>query len=352
VGRAALTQALEWVDGAFAHDPGDVRSWPTLEPLAPHVLAVTLQADAVSISEPTARLMDQLGQLLQAKVLYAGAEPLADRALAIAEASYGPEHPSVSIYLNNLAQLLKATNRLGKAEELMRRALVIDETSFGPQDPRVAMDLNNLARLLQDTNRLGEAEELMRRAFAIDEATFGPEHPNVAMSLNNLAGLLKVTNRLGEAEPLMRLVVSIWEKIERDTGYLHPNYATSLNNLAGLLHAGRPGEAEELMHRALAIAEASYGPDHPRVAICLNNLAQLLQSTNRLREAEPLSRRQLKIFLEFTRHTGHEHPHLRAVIQNHAGLLGAMGKTEQEVAAEIEKLAREVGLEIKIKRPA
>jgi len=64
------------------------------------------------------------------------------------------------------------------------------------------------------------------------------------------------------------------------------------------------------MQRALAIDEASLGKDHPDVAIDLNNLAQLYQATNRLEEAEPLIERQLVIFLQFTRQTGHPHPHL------------------------------------------
>ena len=102
------------------------------------------------------------------------------RALAIDEASFGPDHPNVAIDLNNLAQLLQATNRLAEAEPLMRRALAIDEASFGPDHPNVAIRLNNLAQLLQATNRLAEAEPLMRRALAIDEASFGPDHPNVA----------------------------------------------------------------------------------------------------------------------------------------------------------------------------
>ena len=102
------------------------------------------------------------------------------RALAIDEASFGPDHPNVATRLNNLAQLLQATNRLAEAEPLMRRALAIDEASFGPDHPNVASDLNNLAQLLQATNRLREAEPLMRRALAIDEASFGAEHPNVA----------------------------------------------------------------------------------------------------------------------------------------------------------------------------
>ena len=85
---------------------------------------------------------------------------------------------------------MQATNRLGEAEPLMRRALAIDEASYGPDHPDVAIDLNNLAQLLQATNRLGEAEPLMRRALAIDEASYGPDHPNVAIDLNNLASLL------------------------------------------------------------------------------------------------------------------------------------------------------------------
>ena len=59
----------------------------------------------------------------------------------------------------------------------MRRALAIDEASYGPDHPNVAIDLNNLASLLWATNRLGEAEPLMRRALAIDEASYGPDHP-------------------------------------------------------------------------------------------------------------------------------------------------------------------------------
>jgi hypothetical protein len=99
------------------------------------------------------------------------------------------------------------------------------------------------------------------------------------------------------------------------------------------------------MRRALAIDEASYGPDHPSVAIHLNNLALLLRATKRLGEAEPLSRRQLAIFLAFQRDTGHAHPHRDVATANYAGLLGAMGKTKAEIVAALQTLVREVGLE-------
>jgi len=286
--------------------------------------------------------LSNLAALLQATNRLGEAEPLMRRALAIQEASYGPEHPAVATALNNLAQLLQATNRLAEAEPLMRRALTMDEASYGPEHPRVAIRLNSLAGLLWATNRLAEAEQLLRRALAMDEASYGPEHPKVAIRLNNLAGLLQATDRLAEAEPLMRRSLTI---VEASYGPKHPVVARHLSNLAWLLRAtNRLGEAEPLMRRALALDEATYGPEHPSVARDLNNLAQLLQATDRLAEAEPLGRRVLEIFLNFTRATGHEHPHLRAAIGNYARLLEAMGRSEAEALAQLNAVAAPFGM--------
>ena len=148
-----LEPALRWLDAAFVKDPEDVRSWPVHDPLAAHAQAVADFADGAGLADPTARLMNQLGILLLSKAAYAEAEPLLRRSLAIDEAAYGPEHPTVATALNNLAQLLKATNRLAEAEPLMRRTLAIDEAAYGPDHPDVARDLNNLAGLLKATNR-------------------------------------------------------------------------------------------------------------------------------------------------------------------------------------------------------
>jgi tetratricopeptide (TPR) repeat protein len=378
--QSSLDEALGWISAAFTGDPQDVRNWPTLDPLVPHVRTVTAHADAAGIPEPTARLMNQLGLLLEVKALHAEAEPLLRRAVAIKERILGPDHPNVAACIGNLAHLLHATNRLDEAEPLMQRALAIDENNDGPDHANVAIRLNNLASLLQDTNRLDEAEPLMRRALAIDEKSFGPNHPDVAIDLNNLAQLLHDTNRLDEAEPLMRRALAIDENsFESD----HPRFATGLSNLATLLHAtNRLVEAEPLMRRALGIDERSYGPDHPTVARDLNNLAQmllasnrlveaeplmrralviderslgpdhpnvardlnnlagLLQLSNRLVEAEPLMRRHVAIFVEFTRRTGHLHPHLRDAFVNYDRLLASMGKSQAEIDAACAALRR------------
>jgi tetratricopeptide (TPR) repeat protein len=288
----ALREALGWVNKALAGEPSDVRTWPVINPLAPHALAVAQKADAACIAEPTGRVLIYLGGLSRAKARYAEAEPLLRRALVVNEKSLGPDHPTLASRLNNLANLLHDTNRLAEAERLYRRALKIEE-SQGPDHPTLATRLNNLATLLNDTNRLTEAESLYRRALAIWEVCYGPDHPSVAIGLNNVAQVLDGNNRCVEAEPLFRRALKI---DEASYGPDHPAVASRLNNLAALLHrTDRVAEAERLYRRALAIYEASYGPDHPTVAKNLNNLAGLLQVTNRLAEAEQLYRRALAI---------------------------------------------------------
>jgi hypothetical protein len=92
------------------------------------------------------------------------------------------------------------------------------------------------------------------------------------------------------------------------------------------------------MRRALAIDERSFGNDHPEVATDLNNLASLLQATNRLAEAEPLMRRALLIRIEFTRLTGHKHPHLDTARANYRELLAALGETPDQIEQRLREL--------------
>ena len=196
--RRMLKEALDWVNEAFTGDPEDVQTWPVLDPLSLHALTLVHCGDEAGIAEPTARLYDELGLLFKEKARYAEAEALFRRALAIREARYGPNDPSVATPLNNLAELLRVTNRLAEAESLLRRALAIGE-AIAPNDPAVALYLNNLALVLMTTSRAAEAEPLMLRALAIREASYGPNHPNVATALINLALLFHATNRLAEA---------------------------------------------------------------------------------------------------------------------------------------------------------
>jgi tetratricopeptide (TPR) repeat protein len=150
------------------------------------------------------------------------------------------------------------------------------------------------------------------------------------------------TKRMTESEPLLRQALAI---AQASHGPDHPNVGICLDNLAELLRTtNRLTEAEPLYRRSLAIDEASYGPDHSNVAVSLNNLALLLHATNRLTEAEPLCRRALEILIRFNCTTGHEHPRYRMFINNYTGLLAAMGQTPEQIHARLDEIGRPFGV--------
>jgi len=96
--------------------------------------------------------------------------------------------------MSDLGLFLKTKCVFAEADPLFRRALAIDEAAYGATHPSVATRLNNLASLLRDTNRLGEAEPLFRRMVSIlkhfNDST-GHEHPHWRAALANYIGLLQ-----------------------------------------------------------------------------------------------------------------------------------------------------------------
>ena len=103
-----------------------------------------------------------------------------------------PRHIKSQCTRRYLARVRKMCKRRRETVALLRRAMVIDEQSYGAEHPTVAIDLNNLAQLLQATNRLAWAEPLMRRCVAIFD-TFktgtGYEHPDAHSARSNLANI-------------------------------------------------------------------------------------------------------------------------------------------------------------------
>ncbi len=218
---------------------GAPQDWPRWAVLLPHALAATNHLDPVpspqmAAGDDAAWLLDRAATYLQVHARLQEARPLAERALAITEAAYGPHHPDVGTNLSNLAHILRRLGLAQEARPLAERALAITEAAYGPHHPDVGTGLSNLALILRRLGLPQEARPLAERAVGITEAAYGPDHPAVAIRLSNLATILQ---DLGLAQ-----------------------------------------EARPLAERAAAITEAAYGPDHPTVAADLNNLTLILRS--------------------------------------------------------------------------
>jgi tetratricopeptide (TPR) repeat protein len=177
--------------------------------LHPHLQAVTEDARLREDAQ-AARLETMLGHSLRQLSDYAGAQAVYERALALHEQLFGPDHLAVAGSLNNLAVLYHAQERYAEAEPLYQRALATRERVLGPEHPDVATSCNNLAELYRAQGRYGEAEPLYQRALALRERILGPNHPDTATVRENYAILLRHRPREAVPSPSLGQRIRAW----------------------------------------------------------------------------------------------------------------------------------------------
>jgi len=313
--------ALRLVNKALPSESDDVRNWPIMSELLPHAQAAVNHTEALEIApKETQYILNQMGLFLYKCAQFAEANIHFNRALAIGEAAYGPEHPQVAISINNLGGVLKDLGDLQGAKKNYERALAIDETAYGPDHPDVAIDVNNLGSVLQALGDLQGAKKNYERALAIDKTAYGPDHPTVAIRVGNLGSVLQALGDLQGAKKNYERALAIDETAY---GPDHPDVAIDVNNLGGILQAlGDLQGAKKNYERALAIDESAYGPDHPDVAIRVGNLGRVLQDLGDLQGAKKNYVRALAIDESAY---GPDHPTVAIDVGNLGGVLKALG---------------------------
>jgi len=315
--------AVRAVSRAFPFDSDDVRTWPVCSRLLAHALAVADHCEPLAVAPAeTGRLLNQAGLYLHTRAEFARARACFERALKIAEAAYGRDHPNVAAAVNNLGSVLQDQGHLAGARACFERALKIDEAAYGPEHPTVTIRVNNLGGVLHDQGDLAGARACFERALKIDEAAYGPEHPKVATRVNNLGGVLRDQGDLAAARECFGRALKIDEAAY---GPEHPTVATAVNNLGlALQDQGDLAGARACYERALKIDEAAYGADHPNVAAYVNNLGSVLKDQGDLPGARACFERALGIFRKFL---GEDHP-TTVLARKNLESLGEKGRAE------------------------
>ena len=140
---------------------------------------------------------------------YAEAIPVAERALAIAQAAFGPDHERVAQVLNDLGRLYELQQQqIGLAEESYARALAIRERLHS-KHAAIAQSMSNLARVYLAQRRYAEAESFYRRALAIIEPEIPPDHPVLLPMLDAYAKALRGNGNAGEADAVEARIARI-----------------------------------------------------------------------------------------------------------------------------------------------
>ena len=209
--------------------------------------------------------------------------------MALAERTFGADHPETLKSVYNLASLYEGQGLYSAAEPLLKRALAGFERISGNEAPSTLSAVSSLASLYEKQGLYAEAEPLFKRALDGLERTRGPEDLQTLISANNLGSLYRVQGRYAEAEPLYERVSAGFERV---FGPEHPDTLASVNNLAQLYAAqSRYGEAEPLYKRVLESRERVLGPDHPETLQSVANLAARHLSQNAWASATELWRR-------------------------------------------------------------
>jgi hypothetical protein len=102
--RASAAGSLAVIAAVFPDDPEDHLSWAVCASAAPHVEAVTGHAGTYpGLARQVATLLNNLRIYLVVSAQLAAARATHQRALALKEAAYGPDHPDVAATLGLIA---------------------------------------------------------------------------------------------------------------------------------------------------------------------------------------------------------------------------------------------------------
>lgn len=268
--------------------------------------------------------LDHLGDLLWIRGAYPEAERVLRRALAIREQSLEQDPLAVADVLDNLGSVLEIQDRYAEAEPVIERGLALRERELGPNALPVAASLDDLAVSHLDRGDGVAAEPLFRRALAIREAKLGPDHLQVATTANGLGIALFQLKRYEESLRVHGRALAIREKV---LGPGSSSVGQSLINLSSVYaELGRFSEAEAAILRATSIWEKNLRPDHPRIGTAHLTLADFYLRRGEPARAEPILRETVDFF---ERTLGPDHSRLAHALKSLADCLAALGRREE-----------------------
>jgi tetratricopeptide (TPR) repeat protein len=213
-GWAARAVAL--VRAGWPDEPWLPAAWPRCGQLLPHALATAEHAEELGVArESVAVVLNQVGVYLQGRAELPAARATLERALAISEAAYGPDHPQVVNNLTNLGIVLTELGELPQARARLERALGIEDAAHGPDHPEVARTLEGLGNVLAELGELPQARAHQERALAVFEAAYGPDHAEVAHTLGILGMILRQLGELPQAEACEQRAHAIRQSLRR-----------------------------------------------------------------------------------------------------------------------------------------
>lgn len=255
---------------------------------------------------------------------YQEALAMHDRAVFMTR-QFSGEGEALNSVMSNRAVTLRTLGRFDEADAAYRLVLASREATLDPDDPALGLTWQNIGVNLMQMDRKPEAEAAFRRAVTIRETSLGADDPLTAQSVYSLGSVLGQLGRLDAARSMLERSIAVFQPGRDDD-----DLGVALGTLSGILLAqGDLAGAEAAQRRAIAVQEASIGPDHPETATGRIGLGDILLMQGRAAEAEPELRRGIAA-LESA--IGADNPDLAEPLFLLAVAIGETGKREDAIA--------------------
>jgi eukaryotic-like serine/threonine-protein kinase len=218
----------------------------------------------------------------------ASAELQFSRALELAPAELGNDHPDHISALFDLAQCYEAQGRYGEAEPMLIRVIDALRRLNGTDDHEVAGARRVLGLLYRNQGRIRQAEGVLAEVLRIRERIGGNDSLFTAESKRDLGITLQFLDRLEEAEVLL---VDALETVQRLNGESHSTAMTIMTDLATVYDLrGRGEEAIQMYIRSLEVTARVYGEEHRHTLAARFNLGFTYLEHGNTVLAEPILR--------------------------------------------------------------
>jgi eukaryotic-like serine/threonine-protein kinase len=220
---------------------------------------------------------------------YAEAAVYLDRAIASYERRSSPDHPLLYGPLEARLSLLRATGKLDEALAVGLRMQALAERSYGPEHP---LSLDALAELAIVHDLRGDHRSALASFEAVLARTGEADSIVTGGGVATVNSMCFTRYKLGEYSEAKLTCAKALAAGEALFGVEHPINAVILNNLGLIARAeGEPGVGLAHDRRALSITEATVGPEHLYTGYSLIGVGEGLLALGRRREAiEPLER--------------------------------------------------------------
>ncbi|HEY9869582.1 MAG TPA: tetratricopeptide repeat protein [Candidatus Obscuribacterales bacterium] len=254
--------------------------------------------------------------------------------LAEAERAHGSSSKAVADLLLPLAVAYRNAGLYAKAEPLLDKALAIYRTPPGDEE-RAARVLIQLGSTYTATKKYDRAEATLKPVLAQAERNSGAQAPLAAEAWHELAKLHARRGRTKQAESAFQRAIEIREKHPGRGNSLLVSELRSLSELA--IEQKRFARAEQLLRRQIALAEPTFGAKNWYVLGDTERLAWICQLQGKNKEAAQLFKRVLDAR---SRALGQESASLLWTLSHYAQVLGRLGRNSEAeaVVARIKKI--------------